>query len=458
VAGVSEITSEDIERDAASRRAVPVSGSVTTEGGHERDPFYERARVELEDEEILGVTAQQVAAHKQAKTEIDIAADLANTRAQQAAAELKINQEIAARVQRETEVAEKVRQTFESSSVDPNRMFKGEGGTATSIVAAIAAGLGAFGATLGRTENFALNSINGMIARDVAAQEADIRIRGAASDNALAQLNRSTGSLEQSKLLLTQMQTNWALARADQTRAAARIDAIDPKFNQIKTGLELAALDGAEKRRLEALGRNTATVNQQFAATRKAQAGYSYEADIGTPQQQVDFTKDVKDLEQAEANVQKTHADTAKTVSSIGQGKGGGAAGGKGGGKGAALSEAGIEAIENIAAEMGAKWNPDKQEYEGDVDGVYATGAVLGSEKSQKIAAAVDAAVAPIDMAEQGGGAPNKDTMEAIRGGIMSTSGAKMKANLTAHRRQLEATRRALANQGGGDEKDKESR
>ena len=314
--GSAKVTTEDLKRSSEGRVALPVGESSTTEGAIPQDPEYIAMRNELMDKEILSLEQKEAVAKKSAETDANIAMNLAATQAKQFQDQQNAQADIAARVRRDEEVAQKAQNEFSSARVDPGRMFKGEGGTATSIVAAIAAGLGAFGATLGRTDNFALNTINGMIDRDVSAQEAEIKIKGAAADNALSQLSRSTGSLEQGKLLLRQLQTNWALGQAEATRATAKIDEVAPQFAQMRQGLEMSAIDWNEQRRRESFGRNTATVTSQYASPQAGSSGGWRR--VGAAKS-LDYAAKKQDQRKGNAEIDQTEAQTVKTNAEAGQ-------------------------------------------------------------------------------------------------------------------------------------------
>lgn len=94
--------------------------------------------------------------------------------------------------------------------IDPNRMMKGGRG----VMAAIAAGLGAFGAALTHTENSAMRIIEGAISRDYDAQKAaaDSKRYKAESTGKLVQSLRQSLSDEQSVQLAHRSATMQAMA------------------------------------------------------------------------------------------------------------------------------------------------------------------------------------------------------------------------------------------------------
>lgn len=322
--GSARITKEDRERQRDSLTAIPVGKSVTTEGATPQDPTFVRGMNELMDEKILGLDQQKELALKQLANETDVANQVAAARAQQFNDELSRQNEIKARVARDQEISNKARQEYNGATVDPNRMFKGEGGTATAIVAALAAGLGAFGATLGRTENFALNTINGMINRDVAAQEAEIKIKGDAADNALAQLNRGLGDMDQSKMLLRQLQMGWVLSQGEAMTIASKAPEIEARYAALKNEGEMQALQWNEDERKRSLGRAQETVTSQYAGTQAGSRGglrrVTGERAFNILDKRQNLRKGGADINQTEAQTEKTLADAGAAKNKAAQG------------------------------------------------------------------------------------------------------------------------------------------
>lgn len=96
------------------------------------------------------------------------------------------------------------RDDFKNSKVDPDRVMRG------NWMATLGMALGAAGASLARTPNFAQNFVNDRIERDIRAQEKEIEVKGASANNALADLTRSQGSLQAGKLALKGILTDRA--------------------------------------------------------------------------------------------------------------------------------------------------------------------------------------------------------------------------------------------------------
>jgi hypothetical protein len=101
---------------------------------------------------------------------------------------------------------ELARQTFADARVDPTRIGKG----GKNWLFGLSAALGAFGAGLARTPNFAMDFINARVADDIRAQEAEINVKGRDADNQLAGLTRSLGDLRLAKTAYKQLKLEEA--------------------------------------------------------------------------------------------------------------------------------------------------------------------------------------------------------------------------------------------------------
>lgn len=120
-------------------------------------------------------------------------------------------------------------QDYMNAKIDPDRVFGGS--AAAQITAAISMALGAFGATLGRTPNFAAQIIDKAIDRDIDAQKATIGKKASVVQHYLQEGN----TLRQSELL----------AKADlQDAAAAKIASIAARYAGTDKAAQLEQASG----------------------------------------------------------------------------------------------------------------------------------------------------------------------------------------------------------------------
>jgi len=432
--GSRAVTSADIEKKAAGARALPTSQIVSTTGGFE--PSEEYLKASLDNARKRSGLAGEIKENndRSIKTEI---ADTANTqalRAQHAQEQQQLQNEIDKRVKEDEARAEQARKEYQGAKVDPNRIFAGEGGTVKALVYAVSAALGAFGATLGRTENFAQNMINGIIDRDINAQEAEIAVKRDNASNAMADLQRSGLSRDQSRTLLRQIQKDYVSSLTDKQRAEAKLDENDSNYKMLKLGLEKDTIEFLEKYRRDSLGSRTQQVNSNYAYEQAARAGGWYDVP-----DQIGTAKSLQSIRETDADIEKKQADAAKA-------------------KAAAVTgadevdvraykekvsqiEEGQSALERIAAMKGLAFNPRTGRYEGDTSGTWGTG-ILGSEADQAYGAQVDSLAPGIGRGLEGN-APNESTMDSIKSGLTSASGDKTREAINALNDRLMEKRRA---------------
>lgn len=203
VAGSPGVSREQLEAKVGQGTNLQTGGAKTTSGGYETDPAYQAALKEEVD------AARANAIREEARSNAEFA---------QAQKDLGVARE------KETRIAEQLKKSrdqytaadaeFSKSRVDSRRLFKGEGGALRAIGAAIAAAGGAYAATIGRTENFALDIINKAIDDDIAAQKQDIATKGEAADNAMAQFVRDGMSMERAEEATRSLQAKAAASEA----------------------------------------------------------------------------------------------------------------------------------------------------------------------------------------------------------------------------------------------------
>lgn len=193
------------------RQGTPGSPGGLTALGKQTMQQYAEAQT------LAGEHSAKAAEHQQ--TAVDLAVQQAEAR-QAYLEEQKIQTQLAMQQQADEEAAiqqkvtaleashEKARQEFASARVDPDRYVKSKPGG--NWILGLSAALGAFGASLARTPNFAMEFINGRIADDIRSQEAEINVKGRDADNQLAQLTKALGDLSLAKKSFRQLKLEEA--------------------------------------------------------------------------------------------------------------------------------------------------------------------------------------------------------------------------------------------------------
>lgn len=428
VAGSPAVTREMLQARDEGAVAQRVAQSTTTQGGFEPSLEYLKGKLQVASEkadlleEIRGQNMRQAIAEDQA------AKDRAALAAQHQREQAQMLSEIEKRVKQDEQLYEQARKEYAESKVNPERIFQGKEGTLRALTYALSAGLGAFGATLGRTENFAQKAIDNIIEQDIRAQEAEIAIRGKNADNALAQLQRSGLSREQARTLLRQIQSDFTMARADEMRAAAKIDAENANYKALKLKHEEDTLDFLERYRRESMGTRTQQVQSQFAHPRAATGGGWVDVadQLGEGEKALDLEAKRVDIDLKRAKAAAGGADDVEVRDYKQR---------------VAQVEEGQAALAEIAKLKGLTFNPRTNRWEGDASGTWATG-VLGLDEDQAYAAQVESLAPGIGRGLEGN-APNESTMDAIKSGLLSASGNKTAEAINAYWARLQEKRRS---------------
>jgi hypothetical protein len=140
--------------------------------------------------------------------------------------------QIETRVAKEEQQYKALRSEVQAGRVDPQRMFRGPGGAMAAIGASLAAAMGAYGATLGKTNNFALEMINAAIDRDIRSQEEEYNRKGQSANNMYRDLMDMYGDKDQAKAALNGMHQEYAKAEAG--KLAARTKGVEAQNTLMK--------------------------------------------------------------------------------------------------------------------------------------------------------------------------------------------------------------------------------
>jgi hypothetical protein len=174
---------------------------------------------------------------------------------------------------------------YTGAKVDPGRSQKG----GKNWIDAIAAALGAYGAAISKTPNFALEVIQGRINNDIDAQKAEIAIKRDGADNALADLTRKLGSQELAEKALRDIQTDRARASFQSQAAGTKDQELAAKHLGIAAALQEKQADFREQYRVGAEGQVTKSIVNAPATAGRA-AGWA------AAPNQLKTAKDLKDL------------------------------------------------------------------------------------------------------------------------------------------------------------------
>jgi hypothetical protein len=249
-----------VETRSAPTRGGPQEKSRTVKGGFDPSEGYIDATVgafkeQQAGEELGAAMASQQAAEERGFLEEQQRQLVAQQQQQQQQMET-IKRGVAEK-QAAYDIAQSKYNNF--SEIDQDRIWRKKG-TGASILAVIGASLGAFGSALTKTPNFALEIINSAIDRDLRSQEQEIAINREAAGNALADLQRQTGSLDLAKTALGALQTQRVQMQIQAMANKAKTPAAIASFQKANGMLMQAYADKLEEYRQKATGEVTKSI------------------------------------------------------------------------------------------------------------------------------------------------------------------------------------------------------
>lgn len=248
---------------------VPTAQKVVTEGGVQ-DPELAKAMgtayadkmradaTQADADKLLAmhqVQQSQIASAEAAKAEDDMR--------QKRIANIAAQEEATKEYSRVMGDAQKDLEKASTAEVDPERIWRGKDGA--RIGAAIAAGLGAFGANLGHTPNFALDIITRQIDRDVDSQRDAINRGVAAKNNNILRIrdkyNVDTSTAEK---LYSVFATSEAQALARKQAALQGGAEAQQRFQAIDAGLAARKLKDLQDMQANLFGKAQITAEERY--------------------------------------------------------------------------------------------------------------------------------------------------------------------------------------------------
>jgi hypothetical protein len=205
--------------------------------------------------------------------------------------------------------SERLSKEYNSAKVDPSRMMAG----GKNWLYGLFAGMSTFGASIAKSPAYGLQVIEGLIADDIRAQEAEVAVKRDAADNAFKRYVQETGSSEVAKRALR-------VAQLEKVHSEFEVMAKDGRDKQRQAqGIAMAAatqkklLEAKEAVRVAALGDVTKNMVYVPATAGRPAGWYPVSDQLGTAGK-------IQNLQQGEAGLQKTQADIAKTRQDVARG------------------------------------------------------------------------------------------------------------------------------------------
>jgi hypothetical protein len=149
-----------------------------------------------------------------------------------------------------------INERYKTQKVDP---FRGMG-TFQKVMLAVSSALGAFGASLARSPNFAQQMIDGMIERNVREQEREIAVKREQAQNTLADLEKKLGSMDLAKAALGAMMRERVQLGLQAQMGALKAPKAVAAFQDANAKLTQAYADKLEEYRQKAGGQVTRSI------------------------------------------------------------------------------------------------------------------------------------------------------------------------------------------------------
>lgn len=271
--GSQGVSKEQLQARAANSVAVPVSTAESVQGGYDRNPEYEEQLQNATIDQRLANQQQADALQAGAQREGDFYSAQVAKQAEVARRDQQYQQEVGALHTRDMQQLEQALEEVRTAKVEPTRKFSGVGGTISLITSAIAGGLGALGAGLARTPNFALDVINRAIDRDVAAQESELAKKKDSANNMLRQWMASGATLEQAKAATKASQIEHARMEVAKIAAINKSQQVQASALAMDAELEKGLAEQLERYRIESLGKRSAEVSSRMAQPQAGSRG-----------------------------------------------------------------------------------------------------------------------------------------------------------------------------------------
>lgn len=368
-AGSPGKSKKSLQQDVKNSVAMPSGMRETIEGGYDPDEQYllqlddSAQRRELAAEQQVRGVQEELAAKRRLNNEIATIKDI------DAQEQLAKNAEIQKRVGNDQVSYDSAIEAVRGKKVNANRLFSGAGGKMRLIGLAIANGFNQYASTMTGTQNTTWNIINTAIDNDIAEQEHEIMQGNKNVDNALARLTRSTGSLEQGKLLLKQLQQEHAMAEAQDISDRSKSQEVAAKLEAFKAdNLE----DYETKRELYmrmAAGKHSAAVEAKFLRPTSGTRGGVRPLSLDRADKIVGTEGKSLDLRATEAGIHKTEAEANKANR---EAEGGGAPISA---KDRGMMAAARQGMNNTLSQLGLAYDPEsgnvaKTQKDADIPGV----------------------------------------------------------------------------------------
>lgn len=306
VAGTPGVTTEQLKKADEGAVAMRRGETDVVQQGTPQDQNYLDARAEMNVDQRLLNQEQGDAAVAAADAESQVAAE-------QFAQAQRLQAEEAARIadlERKYAIEEQAKNKafadYTSSKVDPKRVYANP---IAGLARVIASSLGAHAAVMGKSPNFAQQILDRTMDRDIAAQEAAIKLKGEKANNLLSDLRQRGMSIEQSRAVARGIQVQHAAAQLAAVRAKNAVPALENQYKNIDLALQKSLMEANEANRLASVDKVTRQTSKGFEQPRAGSRGGVIVEEM--PDQLAAAGK-LQGLQKTEAEIAKDRAAAAK--------------------------------------------------------------------------------------------------------------------------------------------------
>lgn len=254
-----------------------------------RDAQYSALMQEKQAEQAA-LDERAAAAAAQAREQLRLA-----TEAQARAAELDT------KFKREEELRNKAIADYSRSEIKT--------GSPLGLLGALGAAVGAYAAVIGKTPNFAQQTLDAAIERDIRAQEAKIKIKGETKDTLIGRLRETGLSRDQAHASAKQIMYQQQMAQNEANRLKHAGTALEAKYTNIGLGLQQGWNDADEAGKQAGRNKVVRSVQSGFEHERAGTAGGMVERPVSD---QLGTAQKVQNLRKGEADLAKDAAALAK--------------------------------------------------------------------------------------------------------------------------------------------------
>jgi hypothetical protein len=262
------VSKEQREAYAEQGTSTPVAESVQVSGGVEDTPENQEARAEAANEVRFAASAQRDLNVKQLENR-SAAAKVEGMQLQEELRDRRTVQTFAKkRVDNMAQMSESAAEAYREHSLKPDPKSP-----MADIGLALMQAFGAYGASLGGTENFAARIVENAVQREVAQKRLEHEQLGEEADNAYSRYVKAIGDADIAEDVYRDTQKRFALIQAERTAAEMGVAQEDVNLQKFMASFEQQRQSEEAAWREKAQGKVTRSIQSQVLYPQAASGG-----------------------------------------------------------------------------------------------------------------------------------------------------------------------------------------